>query len=100
MRLFVAACAFFAVALSIETRYNLYFGGEDRTANLRPRPKGSVLRRSEALNASCTNEPSSRHCWGKGFNIRTDVDEGWPDTGRTAYVRMGKQLTSFQIGFC
>ncbi|KAH9845136.1 Carbohydrate-binding module family 20 protein [Teratosphaeria destructans] len=33
--------------------------------------------------ATCTNAPDARNCWTKGFDIDTDFDDAWPDTGRT-----------------
>lgn len=34
----------------------------------------------------CTNGPSSRSCWNGDFNIDTDMDEHWPDTGKVRKV--------------
>jgi hypothetical protein len=30
----------------------------------------------------CINGPNSRGCWGGGFDINTDYDASWPNTGR------------------
>ena len=88
MRPFLAACLLYAVALGIETRDNLYLGGKDGTADPKLGLRERInWRRSGAVNASCTNQPSSRQCWDAGFDIETDVDKTWPVTGRTAYVR-------------
>jgi hypothetical protein len=35
---------------------------------------------------SCTNGPTSRSCWTKGFNTATDYDDKFPDTGKTVKV--------------
>lgn len=32
---------------------------------------------------ACTNGPTSRNCWSDGFDIDTDFDTDWPNTGRT-----------------
>ncbi|KAF2736345.1 laccase [Polyplosphaeria fusca] len=31
----------------------------------------------------CKNGPDSRHCWTGDFTLDTDMDERWPDTGKT-----------------
>lgn len=31
---------------------------------------------------SCTHGPTSRNCWGNGFNADTDMYTTWPNTGR------------------
>lgn len=31
----------------------------------------------------CPNTPTTRNCWGDGFDINTDFDNHWPTTGRT-----------------
>ncbi|KAF9728360.1 hypothetical protein PMIN02_008335 [Paraphaeosphaeria minitans] len=41
-----------------------------------PEPSNSVR------NHSCQNGPQSRACWGD-FDIETDMDASWPDTGNT-----------------
>ncbi|EMC93672.1 carbohydrate-binding module family 20 protein [Baudoinia panamericana UAMH 10762] len=33
----------------------------------------------------CVNEPSARGCWSEGYNINTDFDVNWPNTGVTVY---------------
>lgn len=38
---------------------------------------------SVAATATCTNSPTSRQCWGNGYDINTDFDTAWPDTGKT-----------------
>lgn len=87
MWLFVAACGFFAVALSVESRIEVNLGGRDGTANSKPSPERFVRRETEASSQGCTNQASSRQCWGGGFDVGTDVDWSWPDTGRTVDVR-------------
>ena len=85
----LVACSVFATTLSVETPNELYPGGKHDTIN----PEldfieGEVnLRRTAPLTSSCTNQPSSRQCWSGGFDILTDVDETWPSTGKTVYVR-------------
>lgn len=32
--------------------------------------------------APCLNGPTTRYCWNDGFDINTDFDNHWPDTGR------------------
>jgi hypothetical protein len=34
----------------------------------------------------CNFGPSSRGCWHGDFNIDTDMDEHWPNTGKTVKV--------------
>jgi hypothetical protein len=34
----------------------------------------------------CSNGPTSRGCWNGDFNIDTDMDEQWPDTGKVVKV--------------
>lgn len=90
---FLAACLFFAVALLVDPQNDLYnhvySGGKHGTVEPKPNlTKGMVnLRRTGSLISSCTNHPSSRQCWYGGFDILTDVDETWPFTGKTVYVR-------------
>jgi hypothetical protein len=36
----------------------------------------------------CTHGPTSRGCWNGDFNIDTDMDEHWPDTGKVVKVRL------------
>lgn len=33
--------------------------------------------------ATCTNSPTTRNCWSKGYSIDTDFDINWPTTGKT-----------------
>lgn len=42
-------------------------------------------------NPSCTNGPTSRGCWGGGFDINTDSETSWPTTGKTRSVRISPQ---------
>jgi len=42
---------------------------------------------------SCRNGPTSRGCWEGDFNIDTDMDLHWPDTGRTVKVSTLDQVT-------
>ena len=87
--LFLAACLVFATTLSVKTRNDLYPGGKRDTTNPNlDLIEGEVnLRRTAPLNSSCTNQPSSRQCWYGDFDVLTDVDETWPSTGKTIYVR-------------
>ncbi|KAF2033923.1 hypothetical protein EK21DRAFT_97740 [Setomelanomma holmii] len=41
---------------------------------------------------SCTHGPSSRGCWNGNFNIDTDMDLQWPDTGKT--VKYNLEITN------
>jgi hypothetical protein len=41
----------------------------------------------------CTHGPSSRGCWKDDFNIDTDMDEHWPNTGKVVKVRVLKYPT-------
>jgi hypothetical protein len=34
----------------------------------------------------CNNTPTSRSCWGSGFDINTDTETSWPNTGHTVVV--------------
>ena len=43
---------------------------------------------------NCVNGPQSRNCWRGRFDINTDFEQAWPDTGRVAYVR---PLAAFAI---
>ena len=47
-------------------------------------PKSLIDPSNECLNA--TNGPNSRRCWTKGFNISTDYEYQWPNTGVTRQV--------------
>ncbi|KAK5129687.1 hypothetical protein LTR08_002979 [Meristemomyces frigidus] len=38
---------------------------------------------SVAATATCVNSATSRNCWNSGFDINTDFDTAWPNTGRT-----------------
>jgi Multicopper oxidase len=46
-------------------------------------PGSSAASSTKVPDASCTNGPLTRACWGNGFSIATDFDEKWPNTGRT-----------------
>jgi len=35
---------------------------------------------------TCTNGPLTRSCWSDGFNVATDFDKKWPNTGVTRSV--------------
>jgi hypothetical protein len=39
---------------------------------------------------TCSNGPASRACWQGDFNIDTDMDLEWPDTGKTVTVRLNQ----------
>lgn len=45
-------------------------------------PEASVI---EHRQASCQNTATSRNCWGE-YNVDTDYEETWPDTGVTREV--------------
>lgn len=38
---------------------------------------------SAAPTPTCVNSATSRNCWSSGFDINTDFDTNWPQTGRT-----------------
>jgi hypothetical protein len=38
---------------------------------------------SASATATCTNSPTSRNCWNGGYDLDTDFDNNWPNTGRT-----------------
>jgi hypothetical protein len=35
---------------------------------------------------ACNHGPSSRGCWHGDYNIDTDMDDRWPETGKTVKV--------------
>jgi hypothetical protein len=37
-------------------------------------------------NGGCTHGPSSRNCWHGDYNIDTDMDDHWPNTGKVVKV--------------
>jgi hypothetical protein len=38
---------------------------------------------TSSVTPNCVNGPTSRGCWGNGFNINTDREVSWPNTGNT-----------------
>ncbi|PPJ53188.1 hypothetical protein CBER1_11893 [Cercospora berteroae] len=46
-------------------------------------PTSAATTTRSAPTATCTNGPNSRGCWSGGFDIDTDFDQDWPETGRT-----------------
>ncbi|KAF2217437.1 carbohydrate-binding module family 20 protein [Cercospora zeae-maydis SCOH1-5] len=46
-------------------------------------PTSTAATTTSAPTATCTNGPNSRRCWSGGFDIDTDFDQDWPETGRT-----------------
>ena len=70
-------------------------------------PSESALTAATGLNVAespihsageCINGPKSRRCWTAGFDIQTDYELRWPDTGKIRQVRLqdGKPLYSAQ----
>ena len=97
MQLFVAACGLFALTrCSVETRHKLPIRALEGIA---PQfdLQSPISHREESLDLNCANSPSSRGCWGAGFDINTDVDGAWPDTGRIAEVSIDVS-SSFFLG--
>lgn len=43
-------------------------------------------RTAKRNDTSCEYGPSSRGCWGSGFDINTDTATSWPNTGRVVPV--------------
>ena len=41
----------------------------------------------DSSTAPCIHGPKNRTCWSPGFDINTDYDLRWPDTGVTRQVR-------------
>jgi hypothetical protein len=37
---------------------------------------------------ACNNDPKHRDCWSGSYNINTDFETTWPNTGKTKYVRL------------
>ena len=48
-----------------------------------PAPLWMQHKQVDALCKNNTNGPASRACWTEGFDINTDFDNNWPDTGVT-----------------
>ncbi|RMZ73074.1 copper ion binding [Pyrenophora seminiperda CCB06] len=40
-------------------------------------------RRRDGYNTGCNHGPETRGCWPNGFDIDTDMNKEWPDTGKT-----------------
>ena len=93
VQLFVASCGLFAHTRcdSVETLNKLPSRALESTAPQLDR-QSSILHREESYNSNCANSASSRQCWGAGFDINTDVDEAWPDTGRIAEVSIARHV--------
>lgn len=49
-------------------------------------------------NGGCVHGPKDRRCWTAGFDIQTDYELHWPDTGTVRQVRLqdGNGLHSAQ----
>lgn len=48
--------------------------------------EGHQKRGQDGYDTGCNHGPSSRGCWTGDFNIDTDMDLHWPDTGKTVKV--------------
>ena len=77
-----------ALGLLLPTVTSVALSYEDRTHKTPPVPwkdtglfSGRVSR--SGYPTSCNNGPQSRDCWYGDFNIDTDMDLEWPDTGKT-----------------
>lgn len=55
-----------------------------------------------AADVECTHGPLSRNCWSGGYSISTDVDDNWPNTGRTVSVSVNPSygLSRSEISGC
>ena len=60
------------------------------TIDKRANSSVSTSAAAEAAGKNCKNSPQNRGCWGNGFNINTDTETSWPNTGVTAEVSMPK----------
>ena len=40
----------------------------------------------EDSSSECIHGPTNRQCWSTGFNITTDYERVWPNTGKTKQV--------------
>ena len=38
--------------------------------------------------ANCVNSKDSRQCWSPGYDINTDSDKKWPNTGKIAHYKL------------
>lgn len=77
-----------ALGLLLPTVTSVALSYEDRAPKTPPVPwkdtglfSGHVHR--SGYPTSCNNGPQSRDCWYDDFNIDTDMDLEWPDTGKT-----------------
>jgi FtsP/CotA-like multicopper oxidase with cupredoxin domain len=50
-----------------------------------------------ASDYGCEHGPSNRECWSEGFNIDTDMDEKWPETGKTVVYHL--EVTNTTMAF-
>jgi len=49
---------------------------------------GSPPKNSSPLTPGCKFGPKARGCWSKDFNIDSDAEERWPNTGKTVYYEL------------
>jgi hypothetical protein len=77
-----------AFGLLLPTVTSVALTYEERTPKTPPVPwkdtglfSGRVSR--SGYPTACNNGPQSRDCWYDDFNIDTDMDLEWPDTGKT-----------------
>lgn len=57
--------------------------GSSVVASITSSASSSTSSSIKVADASCTNGPLTRACWGNGYSISTDFDEKWPTTGNT-----------------
>ena len=86
---------FFARLVDLCLRAILFNNGQQEPLRYPPASKhaiaaGKDLDLAKALvdsSAECVHGPKSRRCWNSGFDIATDYEHHWPDTGVTRQVR-------------
>ncbi|KAL2350173.1 putative multicopper oxidase, type 1 [Cryomyces antarcticus] len=62
---------------------HILFGEQGAGLVKRASTTASTSTSTKVADASCTNGPLTRSCWGGGFSIATDFDQKHPTTGKT-----------------
>ncbi|KAF2194460.1 multicopper oxidase [Zopfia rhizophila CBS 207.26] len=47
-----------------------------------PWKSDGIYQHNKGRDYGCSHGRKSRNCWSDGFNVETDMDEKWPDTGK------------------
>jgi hypothetical protein len=62
--------------------------------------RGDNSLHQRTYDTGCQNGPGSRHCWSGDYNLDTDMDEKWPNTGKTVTVGCCHQFDARVLMSC